>query len=206
MKRNALHIIGFFSLIYTLVFMFLIYFHPQLGTTTREYVHTLLLMPIKTKQSNEIVKQRLPSKFDWPDFDKFRSKLTGYIGQNLRLRFAGDKKSTAIRRVTVDYTELVFPNVIDTSKRKQVDSLSKKYVYVHYMYNDQLSKNTRALLSLCAQAGTAGRMVVKPFVRKTKFGSDRFVAAITVLLQHQGFRHVACRFRLRETCGEVKIH
>ena len=46
-------------------------------------------------------------------------------------------------------------------------------MYVHNHYNDQLSVNTRAFLSLCAQAGTTGQMVVKPFIRQTKIGSDK---------------------------------
>ncbi|XP_046864265.1 uncharacterized protein LOC124458258 [Xenia sp. Carnegie-2017] len=40
------------------------------------------------------------------------------------------------------------------------------------MFNDQLSKNTRAFLSLCAQAGRNKRYVVKPYVRATKLSSD----------------------------------
>jgi hypothetical protein len=62
--------------------------------------------------------------------------------------------------------------MIDISKTKEGNP-SKKYAYVHYQYNDQLTKNTRAFLSLCAQAGRTGRKVVKPFVKQTKLSSDQ---------------------------------
>ena len=122
-----------------------------------------------SKQSKRTSKE-YHTKIEGLDFEDLLAKLKGTIGQNLRVRITYDKQ-TKKQHVTLNYTKLVFPITIDTSQAKG-ENPSKKYAYVYNQYNDQLSKNTRAFLSLCAQAGTTGRKVVRPFVKKTKLGSD----------------------------------
>ena len=90
-------------------------------------------------------------------------------GQNLQIGILRENEATKTR-VTFNYSTLVFPQKIDISKpKKQVPS--RKYIFVHSQYTEQLSKNTRAFLSLCAQAGKSGRKVVIPFVKQTRFAS-----------------------------------
>ena len=111
------------------------------------------------------------SEFEGLDFTELLKKIKDSNGQNLQVRISRNKKDSK-ERVTLKYTDLVFPQIIDISKpQKQIPS--KRYIFVHNQYTDQLSKNTRAFLSLCAQAGKSGRKVVIPFVKETKLGSTK---------------------------------
>ena len=109
------------------------------------------------------------SEFEGLDFKELLAKIKDANGQNLQIRISRENE-TQKERITLEYTALVFPHVIDTWKPKKIIP-SRKYIFVHNQYTEQLSKNTRAFLSLCAQAGKSGRKVVIPFVRQTRFGS-----------------------------------
>ena len=111
------------------------------------------------------------SEFEGLDFRELLAKIEDANSQNLQVRIPRNKKDSK-ERVSLKYTDLVFPQMIDISKpQKQIPS--KRYIFVHNQYTDQLSKNTRAFLSLCAQAGKSGRKVVIPFVKETKLGSTK---------------------------------
>jgi hypothetical protein len=134
---------------------------------TRE---TLFSGSKKSEQTNITSVQQYRTQFEGLDFEDLLAKIKTSIGQNLQVGVIQDKQ-TRRQRVTLNNAELIFPTMIDNSKTK-VENSAKKYVYVHHRYNDQLSKNTRAFLSLCAHAGTTGRKVVRPYVKDTRLGSD----------------------------------
>ena len=110
------------------------------------------------------------SEIGGADFKELLARLIKYAnGQNLQIGIPRENEATKTR-VTFNYSALFFPQKIDISKpKKQVPS--KRYIFVHSQYTEQLSKNTRAFLSLCAQAGKSGRKVVIPFVKQTRFAS-----------------------------------
>jgi hypothetical protein len=139
--------------------------HPQL--IQKQDLFQILLP--RTKQMKG-TNQQFRTKFEGLDVQDLLAKIEGATAQNLRIRITHDQR-TKKSRVAIDYTELDFPKIIDISKTIGRNP-SKKYAYVHHQYNDQLSKNTRAFISLCAQAGTTGRKVVRPFVKQTKLSSD----------------------------------
>jgi hypothetical protein len=116
-------------------------------------------------------------KFEGVDFQDLLAILKGTIGQNLQIRITRDPQ-TKKSLVAVNYTEWDFPKIIGKPEGEIISKArggnpSKKYAYVDYQYNDQLSTNTRSFLSLCAQAGRTGRKVVRPFVKQTKLSSDQ---------------------------------
>lgn len=120
-------------------------------------------------QENENTEKEYYSKVEGLDIKELLTKVKNANGQNLHVCISNDNENTKTR-VTLNYSALVFPQTIDISKAKKQNS-SKKYIFVHDQYKGQLSKNTLALLSLCAQAGKSGRKVVMPYVKQTKFSS-----------------------------------
>ena len=123
-----------------------------------------------SKETSQTTVQQYHTQFEGLDFEKLLAKIKITNGEVLQVGIIYDKQ-TKTQRVTLNNTKLIFPASIDNSQTK-VENSAKKYVYVHHHYNDQLSVNTRAFLSLCAQAGRTGRKVVRPYVKGTKLGSD----------------------------------
>ena len=110
-------------------------------------------------------------KFKGLDYQDLQQKVSGTIRRNLHVRIIQKEKSKD-PFVTLKYTNLSFSKIINVSPKTKQEYPFKTYAFVHTAYNDQLSKNTRALLSLCVQAGQSGRHVVRPSVKSTKFSSS----------------------------------
>ncbi|XP_028408760.1 uncharacterized protein LOC114531324 [Dendronephthya gigantea] len=106
------------------------------------------------------------------EFEDLPAIIKESVGQNLKLNVSQARgRCTGKPTITANFTALVFPQIINISKAFKRYS-ARKYVFPYYQYTDQLSVNTRAFLSLCAQAGTTGRKVVKPSVKQTRLRSD----------------------------------
>ena len=163
------------SLISTLIILtgwYLINWHVNKLDSLRkeDFVHISSRSPAEWKADKSRGKI-YHSEFEGLDFRELLAKIEDANSQNLQVRIPRNKKDSK-ERVSLKYTDLVFPQMIDISKpQKQIPS--KRYIFVHNQYTDQLSKNTRAFLSLCAQAGKSGRKVVIPFVKETKLGSTK---------------------------------
>ncbi|XP_028402728.1 uncharacterized protein LOC114525545 [Dendronephthya gigantea] len=114
---------------------------------------------------------RYKGKIKGLDYQDLFRKVNGIIRKNLQVQIVRNWKSKT-SLVTLKYTNFSFSKAINVLPKAKYKSPPKKYVFVHEILNDQLSKNTRALLSLCVQAGQSGRSVVRPFVRQTKFGPN----------------------------------
>lgn len=107
------------------------------------------------------------------DFDKLQTMIKELKEQNLRVYITQDRKSHN-DKIHMVYTPMNFPKIIDVSfgPRRPYET-TKKYAFVYFMFNEQLSKNTRAFLSLCAQAGRSNRYVVKPYVKGARFSQSQ---------------------------------
>ena len=139
------------------------------GTQNQDYVNISLKILTATKQADEISEQQYHTKFQGMDFEDLITKIKNSTGQNLKILCTVCKSNAKkLTQVTLEYIPLEFPPMINISNSLK-ESPSKKYVFVHSRYGEQLSKNTRAFLSLCAQAGKSGRKVVMPFVHQTEF-------------------------------------
>ena len=137
----------------------------------QNFVHISSASPRQRIQAGKNREEIYDGKFEGLDFKDLLTKIKNSNGRNLHVYISSDEKTTKTR-VTLEYSALVFPQMIDISKAKKQSS-SKKYIFVHSQYTDQLSKNTLAFLSLCAQAGKSGRKVVMPYVKQTKFSSAK---------------------------------
>ena len=169
-KSSVLYLVGtsLFVLVFIEFSFVIMSWHDPFLKTNSKYPNVL------QKQEGQRIHDTLPeqyqTKFEGLDFEDLLANIKIATGRNLQVRIIRNKQ-TKTQRVTLNCTTLNFPTMINSSPAK-VKNLAKKYVYVHHQYTDQLSKNTRAFLSLCAQAGVTGRKVVRPLVKKTKFGSD----------------------------------
>lgn len=146
-------------------------FLPLLLCIVIFYCHLWMKLP---NRGNKLVRSGIYSmkSFNGYKFEMIQSMIKDVFVRNIRIYITEDPHSA---KEIIDIVNITtnFPTIIDVAKAKQLaPEVSKKYVYVHYMFNDQLSMNTRSFLSLCAQAGRTKRYVVKPFVKDTKLGSD----------------------------------
>lgn len=139
-------------------------------------VFFVLIWHLFLKMKNERFANRISVKRDCKaeelGFEDLPATIKECVGQNLELKISHTcDRRTGKAMFTANCTALVFPQIINVSKALKKFP-SRKYVFPYYQYTDQLTVNTRAFLSLCAQAGTTGRKVVKPRVKQTRLRSE----------------------------------
>ena len=106
-----------------------------------------------------------------------KENLNDCLGKLVKIQHVETTNGDVINlNLTLDISDVSFPDIIQTDPytSSYSNTTSKKYAYVIGRYWEQMTQSMRAFLALVIQASSAGRSVVAPMVKDSRFQTSGF--------------------------------